>query len=45
MDPVSISASMITILGALGKLSHGVEKLLSLGHAAESLAELINEVS
>lgn len=45
MDPLSITASVITVLAATGKVGEGLEKLWALKGAPHELLALINEVS
>lgn len=44
MDPLSITASSIAVLGALTTSGKGLSKLISLRHALEELHDLENEV-
>ena len=45
MDPLSITASIVTILGAADRCVKGVAKLRALKHASSELSALINEVA
>lgn len=45
MDPVSISASVVTLIGAANTASHGLRKLLRLRGAPDIILSLNNEVS
>jgi Fungal N-terminal domain of STAND proteins len=45
MDPLSISASIVALLGAAGAVVNGLQKLTSIYHASNSLLALINELS
>jgi hypothetical protein len=45
MDPLSISASIVALLGAAGAVVNGLQKLTSIYHASNSLLALINEIS
>ena len=45
MDPISVAASLFTVLGAAATASRALEYLISLRHAPDQLAALINEVS
>lgn len=44
MDPLSISASIITIIGTAMKVSHGLHSLYALRYAPQDILQLINEV-
>ena len=44
MDPISIGASILTVLGAAATAAQTLEKLCSLRHAPDDLVALINEV-
>ena len=45
MDPFSISASIITVIGAAGTAIRGIEKILAVKDAPHELQDLYNEVS
>lgn len=45
MDPLSITASVIAILGAAGEVTKGLAKVQALYHAPAELSGLMNEVS
>ena len=45
MDPLSLTASIIAVLGAIGSISNGLQKLSSLHHAPMTLLALNNEIS
>ena len=45
MDPLSISASIIAVIGTIRTVSQGLERLASLRHAPDQLLALTNEVS
>ena len=45
MDPLSITASVIAILGAAREVTKGLAKVQALQHAPAELSGLINEVS
>lgn len=45
MDPLSITASIIAVIGAAASTRKGISKLLSLCEASEELFALKNEVS
>ena len=44
MDPLSITASTIALVGLCRKLSHGLTILKDLSHVPEEIAELLNEL-
>lgn len=44
MDPLSITASCLAVLGAAGKSGEGLKKLMSLSDAPDTIASLSNEV-
>lgn len=44
MDPLSISASIVALMGAAATASKAIEKLISLRKAPEQLRQLFNEV-
>ncbi|KAI9886441.1 MAG: hypothetical protein M1823_001759 [Watsoniomyces obsoletus] len=45
MDPLSISASVITLLVAVGKTGEGVQKLFRLADAPDELATVTNDIA
>ena len=45
MDPLSVAASIVGILGAAGEAAKGLAKLRAFLHAPGELSSLINEVS
>ena len=45
MDPLSISASVLTLLGAGGAIAKGVDRIRSLKKASDILLQLHNEIS
>ena len=45
MDPVSVAASLLTVLGAAGTATRALEHLSDIRHAPDQLLALINEVS
>ena len=45
MDPISVTASILTILGATAKASQALELVADLHHAPDQLLALMNEVS
>ncbi|KAG8531898.1 uncharacterized protein KY384_003534 [Bacidia gigantensis] len=45
MDPFSATASVLAILGAVGKIAKGLRKVLGLRHAPSVLLALNNEIS
>ncbi len=45
MEPLSITASILTVLGAAGQVKKGLERLQSLKNAPQELCALTNEVS
>ncbi|KAL8861156.1 MAG: hypothetical protein Q9178_002372, partial [Gyalolechia marmorata] len=45
MDPLTITASVIAILGAAGQVTKGIAKVQALQHAPADLSGLMNEVS
>ena len=45
MDPISLIASIITLIGAGGSVAKGLRKLISLKEAPDSLLQLNNEIS
>ncbi|KAH6988896.1 hypothetical protein BKA56DRAFT_246465 [Ilyonectria sp. MPI-CAGE-AT-0026] len=45
MDPLSITASVLAVLGAVGQTAKALKKLWGLKDAPEELASLVNEVS
>ncbi|KAL8687366.1 MAG: hypothetical protein Q9218_006442 [Villophora microphyllina] len=45
MDPISIAASLLTVLGAAATAGRALDHLSSLRHAPDSLIALVNEVS
>ncbi|KAF7510833.1 hypothetical protein GJ744_005933 [Endocarpon pusillum] len=45
MDPLSITASILTILGAAGQVKKGLERLQSLKSAPQELCALTNEIA
>ncbi|MCJ1246599.1 hypothetical protein MMC30_003808 [Trapelia coarctata] len=45
MDPLSLAASITTLLGAGGAIGKGIHKLSALKHAPETLVQLDDEVS
>ena len=45
MDPLSVTASVLTILGVAGQVTKGIAKVRALHHAPAELSSLINEVS
>ena len=45
MDPVSVAASLLTVLGAAGTAARALEHLSNIRHAPDQLLALINEVS
>lgn len=45
MDPLSITASVIAVLGASGKTLEGLERLWELKHRNQHLQELIYSAS
>ena len=44
MDPISVAASVLTLLGAAGKAGQALEHVSNLRHAPDQLVALINEV-
>lgn len=44
MDPLSLSASILAVLGAAGRTSQALEQILGLRHAPAELLALMNEV-
>ncbi len=44
MDPISLAASIITVVGATGKIAAGFEKLCSSRDIPEEVIFLMNEV-
>lgn len=44
MDPVSVAASVLTVLGAAATAARALDHLSSLKHAPDSLIALVNEV-
>ncbi|MCJ1348632.1 hypothetical protein MMC31_006864 [Peltigera leucophlebia] len=44
MEPLSIAAGTLTLLGALGATAKGLKKLASLKHAPIQILQLCNEV-
>lgn len=44
MDPLSITASVLAVLGAVGQTAKALKKLWGLKDAPEELASLVNEV-
>ena len=45
MDPISLAASLLTVLGAAATVGRSLERLSSPRHAPDQLVALINEVS
>ncbi|KAI4174725.1 MAG: hypothetical protein LQ343_002096 [Gyalolechia ehrenbergii] len=45
MDPVSVAASLLTLLGAAATAGRALDRLSSLKHAPDHLIALVNEVS
>lgn len=45
MDPLSIIASSIAVIGASSKLAKGLRKLLALPDAPQEIQTLFNDVS
>ena len=45
MDPVSVAASLLTVLGAAGAAGRALEHLSNIRHSSDQLLALINEVS
>jgi len=45
MDPLSITAGVLALLGAARKTFQGLEKLLALKDAPRELVVIVNEVS
>jgi hypothetical protein len=45
MDPLSVSASILTLLSAAQSVLNGLESLRALGNAPAELLKLLNEVS
>ncbi|KAI4125496.1 MAG: hypothetical protein LQ338_004198 [Usnochroma carphineum] len=45
MDPVSVAASVLTVLGAAATAGRALDHLSSLRHAPDHLVALVNEVS
>ncbi len=45
MDPISVTASILTLLGAAAKASQALELVANLHHAPDQLLALMNEVS
>ncbi|KAL8697163.1 MAG: hypothetical protein Q9201_007272 [Fulgogasparrea decipioides] len=45
MDPVSVAASILTVLGAAATAGRALDHLSSLKHAPDNLIALVNEVS
>ncbi|KAI4184709.1 MAG: hypothetical protein L6R41_004570, partial [Letrouitia leprolyta] len=45
MDPVSVAASVLTLLGAAATAGRALERLSTLKHAPDNLVALVNEVS
>ena len=45
MDPLSITAGILAILGAGGKVGNGLKKIIALKHAPDALLALNNEVT
>ena len=44
MDPLSLTASIIAVLGAGGSVASGIERIVSLRHAPDALLALNNEI-
>lgn len=44
MDPVSVAASVLTLLGAAATAGRALERLSTLKHAPDNLVALVNEV-
>lgn len=44
MDPISVAASVLTVLGAAGTAGRALEHISQLRHASEHLIGLVNEV-
>lgn len=45
MDPISIAASLLTVLGAAATAGRALDHLSSLRHAPDHLIALLNEVN
>ena len=45
MDPLSLAASIIAVLGAVSRVGHGLKEISSLRHAPDALLQLENEVA
>lgn len=44
MDPISLTASIIAVLGLASKVSNALRSLYDLRHAPQEILELANEV-
>lgn len=45
MDPVSLAASLVTVIGAASQISKALRSLYKLRYAQEEILELMNEVT
>ncbi|KAL9017831.1 MAG: hypothetical protein Q9185_004846 [Variospora sp. 1 TL-2023] len=45
MDPISVAASLLTVLGAAATAGRALDRLSSLRHAPDHLVALVNEIS